>query len=571
MQLYPTARRRLSWPAALLLAAAADALTTNAVPICPIGSAHAQGTAQAAAPAGLGGVAQGLSLTPVFGEGADFSGAPFGGLVPDKEQQPAPRGLIASLRAEAGLTLTDNVNLQPSGQEKSDLVTEVRPVIGLSSAGSRVKFDLAYAPTAYVYARSTDDNNVSQRLDANLSAEVLKDFLYIDTAANIADTYISAFAPRPESGSSATDNRTQQTTLRLSPYIARKTDRDWDYLIRNDTYWNMYDNAALDDSMVDRVTLGLRAPSARVRTEFDYTYLYTKYQSQADGFYQQVGRVRPILAVTSRLKMGPRIGYESNDYGLTHYSGSVYGGELAWNPSPRTQLSGFLEHRFFGESYGLNFSHRSRRTVWSLNGTRDTYTSIDQTLNLAPGNTASALDDALRASIPDSAERARAVQQFLSASGLPSNLSQYYTFYSAQIYRAEQWGGSVALLGRRNTVEVTAFWQDNKPITGDGGSLPLYFANANTLKQKGGRVALIHKLTPLSSVTFTAGRLYSQGNGTVSATGASAETTEDTLRLTISHQLAPRTQGSVGARWVDSSGASSYQEHAVFLLATHTF
>ena len=47
-------------------------------------------------------------------------------------------------------------------------------------------------------------------------------------------------APRPESGASITTNRTQQTTLGLSPYIRHQTSKGWTYLVRNDNFWNTY-------------------------------------------------------------------------------------------------------------------------------------------------------------------------------------------------------------------------------------------------------------------------------------------------------------------------------------------
>ena len=123
---------------------------------------------------------------------------------------------------------------------------------------------------------------------------------------------------------------------------------------------------------------------------------------------------------------------------MTSYSGAVYGAGVDWTPNPRTKLDGFLEHRFFGPSYGLNFNHRTRRTAWRLSATRNTYTTIEQPLTLRPGTTAEVLDDAFRSQIADPAQREQAVKQFLERAGLPPSLTQPYTFYTNQIYLAEQ-------------------------------------------------------------------------------------------------------------------------------------
>jgi uncharacterized protein (PEP-CTERM system associated) len=480
------------------------------------------------------------------------------------------RDWFTSIGVEGVLTLTDNVRLDPANSAQSDVIAEIGVPIALRRWGSRARLDLDYAPKAYAYVRTSEDNDIQHYLRSLLTTEVVDNFFHVEAAATVDQTYVSPLGPRPESGASATNNRTQQTVLRLSPYIARKARNSWEYLARNDTYWTTYDDSRLDDSLVNRVSLGLRSPAARTRTEFDYTYLYTKYESQSSGVYQQVGRVRPSLALTRRLKVGARVGYESNDYTLSSYSGEVYGAEVAWRPTPRTSLNGFIEHRFFGESYGLDFSHRSRRTLWRLSGTRDTYTSTDQTLTLRPGTTSQVLDEAFRSKIADPNERARAVQQFLSAAGLPTDLAQSYTFYANQIYLAEQWSGSVALLGRRNTIELTLFWQDNEPISADGSSLPLVIGNTDRLRQRGGRAVVTHRLTPYTNLSLTASRLYS--TSTLVNGGASSDTTEDTLRLALSRQLAPRTNGSIGLRWVDSdSGTNGYKEQAVFAGVVHTF
>jgi uncharacterized protein (PEP-CTERM system associated) len=480
------------------------------------------------------------------------------------------REWATSLKAEGALVLTDNVGLQDSSQKESDLVTELRLPLSLRRAGSRVQFNFDYTPTALIYARNSDGNDVLHRLNALLAGEVVDNFFYLEAAAYVDQTYISPFAPRPQTDINLTGNRTQQNTLRLSPYISSRTGGGWEYLLRNDTYWNSYSDSQLDSSVVDRVTVGLRAPPRRVRTELDYTYLYTQYESQTDGSYQQVGRARPILAVTPRLKLGARIGYETNDYQLSSYSGAVYGGELEWAPTPRTGLKGFLEHRFFGDSYAVDFSHRSRRTIWKLGALRDSYTSMDQSLTLRPGGTAQVLDDSLRAKIPDPAERARAVQQLLTAAGLPQTLTQPYTFYANQIYLAEQWSGSVAFVGRRNSVELAIFWQQDKPITAGGVELPILIGSSERLRQQGGRLTLSHKLTPFSSLTLTASRLYSTSDTGVGQ--SSLESIEDAVRITLSRRLTPRTTGGVGYRWMNSdSDTTPYTENALFATLAHTF
>lgn len=351
-----------------------------------------------------------------------------------------------SARASGTLTLTDNVELAPPGQEQADLVLGLSLPLSLRREGARMKVFAEYVPTVYLYAQTKESDNLQNNLRSLLSLEAVDDFFFIDASANSYPSYISPFLPRPESGASITQNRTQQSTLGLSPYIRHQNSRGWKYLVRNDNYWNTYSASGLSSSTTSGILADVESPPTRLSYGFDYNYLYTRDQSQPTGYYQQVGRVRPIFRATRTLKLSARLGYESNDYAVTGYSGSIYGAGIDWTPNPRTKLAGFIEHRFFGPSYGLDFNYRTRRTTWRVSGTRNTYTAADQPLMLRPGTTAEVLDDAFRSQISDPAQREQAVKQFLERAGLPPTLTQPYSFYTNQIYLAQQVSGSVALL-----------------------------------------------------------------------------------------------------------------------------
>jgi uncharacterized protein (PEP-CTERM system associated) len=442
--------------------------------------------------------------------------------------------------------------------------------MALRREGSRVQLRAEYTPTLYLYTRSNDANDILDDLRSLLSVEAVEDFFFVEASANSYPAYISPLFPRPLSGGSITLNRTQQTTLGLSPYVRRQTARGWRYLVRNDNFWNTYSTAGLADSVTSRVTADAESPPARLHYGFDYTYSYSRTDSQP-AYYQQVARVRPILRVTRKLSVSARLGYESNDY-VTDYSGAVYGAGLDWTPTVRTRLDGFLEDRFFGASYGLNFNHRTRRTGWRFSGTRNTYTSAEQPLTLRPGTTAEVVDEVFRSRVPDPVQREQAVKQFLERAGLPPSLTQPYTFYTTQVYLAEQLSGSIALIGRRNTAELTFFWQDNEPITTSGDFLPEALLGANHLRQRGARFILSHRLSGFTTVAFTANRLYSLTTSSGATLADEIESIEDTVRLSLTRRLSPRTDASIGVQWAEfDSDISPYRELAVTAALAHTF
>jgi uncharacterized protein (PEP-CTERM system associated) len=469
------------------------------------------------------------------------------------------------------VTLSDNIGLAPAGQEESDLVFEAIPVFRLSRQGARARLEASYAPSLYFYARNSDNNNVQQRLNAFGTVEAVENFFYVDARAYVSQTYISPFQPRPVDGSLLTNNRTQTTTLGLSPYIQGETPRGYRYLLRNDNTWTTTQGSQLVDEFDSRLLGNLDSPFyGSLGWGLDYDYRYTKFESQ-QSTYQQLVRARGIWQANPDLVLNARLGYETNDYTLESYEGAIYGAGVDWTPTPRTRLNGFVEHRFFGTSYGLDLDHRTRMTGWRLHASRDTRTYRDQVFTLSPGDLAVSTDAALQGSIADPLERQRAVDEFLLRSGLPPTLIAPYTFYTQQVYVAERIEGTATLFGVRNSIAFTLFWHDNEPVTATGASLPDVFNTTQDFRQQGGIVAATHQLSARTALTFSAQRTYASSKGATST--PENKSIEDTLRLTMTHRLTPKTLGTIGLRWMDfdSEPSPGFKEHALFAAVAHDF
>jgi uncharacterized protein (PEP-CTERM system associated) len=431
-----------------------------------------------------------------------------------------------------------------------------------------VKTTVQYTPTIYAYANNRESDNLQNNLLSLLSVEAVKDFFFVDASANIFQSYISPFAARPASGASITENRTQQTTLGLNPYIRHETANGWNYLLKNTNSWNSYGASGLTSNVTTGLYADALSPSAQLRYGFDYSYLYTRYDPGPTSYYEQIGRFRPILTATPRLLLSARIGYETNDYVTPNYSGAVYGAGIGWTPSPQTKLDGFIEHRFFGPSYRFNLGHRTPLTAWRLSGTRNNYSGQDQPTELRPGTPTEVLDDALRARIPDSLERQKAVELYLKAAGLPPVLTQQYTFYSNQPYVVQQWTGSVALIGATNLVELTFIWQENEPITG-GPVIQPGGTSISSLRQRGVSLTYSHGLSKVTTATVAASRIYSLGTD-ANAPTATQEATQTGVRLSLTHRLSPKMDASIGVRWSNfDSTIAPYQEVAIFAVLAY--
>src|SRR4029453_16794903 len=117
-------------------------------------------------------------------------------------------------------TLTDNVNLSPSGSAKNDLVTEITPTLRFSEKGARTSLNGSIAVQSLLYANTGAENNQVYPL-ANVlgNAELVQRFLYVEGAVVASQQFFSPFGPTPTNIANATDNRYTSTLYRVSPYI----------------------------------------------------------------------------------------------------------------------------------------------------------------------------------------------------------------------------------------------------------------------------------------------------------------------------------------------------------------
>jgi uncharacterized protein (PEP-CTERM system associated) len=119
---------------------------------------------------------------------------------------------------------------------------------------------------------------------------------------------------------------------------------------------------------------------------------------------------------------------------------------------------------------------------------------------------------------------------------------------------------------------LTFFWQDNEPITTSGDFLPEALLGANRLRQRGARFVLSHRLSGFTTVAFTANRLYSLTTSSGATLADEIESIEDTVRLSLTRRLSPRTDASIGVQWAEfDSDISPYRELAVTAALAHTF
>lgn len=470
-------------------------------------------------------------------------------------------------------TATNNVNLDPDSSRRSDLVTQITPVLVVREASPRTLLEGTVAVPILLYARTGGENNsVYPSLNLFGSLDVYNRILFLEGAVTVSQQFFTPFGAQPADFSNATDNRYRTTTYRVTPYLQGEGPGGWTYELRNNNVWSNLTGAPIDTSnsrYTEWIARVSTAPQRQLGVAANYNYTDVVFNDQEGSLVTQIGRVAPFYNVNPQLRLDATAGYEHNSGFLTSYSGAVYGVGFRWRPTERTSVVGSWEHRYFGSSYFFSFDHRMPRTVWNVTVSRNTTTYPQQLANLTAGTDVAAfLDSLYLSSVPDPATRQQIVQTFLSERGLPSTLANPVTLYAQQIVLQQQQLATFGIIGARNTILFSVYNVKNEPISVSGTPLPPIFSLGNDNTQTGGSVVWTNRLTQAVNLVTSLEAFRTVTNG-----GPTAKTNQGIARITLTAPITPRTTGFVGARYqqLTSDVAQEYNEAAAFAGVVYTF
>jgi uncharacterized protein (PEP-CTERM system associated) len=239
--------------------------------------------------------------------------------------------------------------------------------------------------------------------------------------------------------------------------------------------------------------------------------------------------------------------------------GVIYGGGLDWRPTDRTVVNGYWEHQFFGSAYNWEISHRLPNIALSALFTRGLSSFPQLALAIPSGvSIAQFLDAAFATRIPDPAQRAAAVAQFLAQTGLPPSLVSPLNFYATSITVQQTASFSAVWVGVLNSLGFTLFNSKSEEISGSGSALPLAFQSGANSTQTGGGVNFSHRLSALTNLIASAVYTTTTPTGGTDQTLGNVRTKNYDATLALSTQFTPKTSGSVGVTYFlfDTPGGS---------------
>ena len=459
-------------------------------------------------------------------------------------------------------TYTDNVTLAPSGSERSEWVTQVIPSILVTGEGTGLRFDARYAPEITYYARGQGDDKIYQRGAAFGRAELVDKLFFFDAGATVDRYNVSIQDTVTTSNINTTGNRATVGTFFASPYLihdfgtAARAEVRYAYSIIDSN-----DPSSSQDSTADSINLRLASgPAYRVLSgDLAYRKATIDFENDSD-FDSEIMLANARRLMTPTLALLGQVGYEDYKRGTQEEDGSRWAVGFDWTPSPRTSLVATAGDRFFGNSYYVDFRHRTRIVLWRAGYTEDVTTARTEFFSPAIGSTSGYLNELYSSRITDPADRQAAVDSIMFQRGISANLNAPVNFFSSEPFLMKRFQASAAMQGVRNIIVGNIFTESRRIIPGFSQPSSGDFSVSSKIDQVGTSV--------LWNLQISARDVWNLGAQFTRSEFSDTDRTDDrtTVRLGFTRKFEPRVFGSLWYRLQNNDSnqiGSGYTENSV--------
>lgn len=476
-------------------------------------------------------------------------------------------------------TYTDNVGLQSREFARSEWVTQASSGFSVFQDGPRLKLNGAYQLNLFSHGKDIlgDTRDSQQQYQAGAQAVVIDDLLFFDASASRGTQNLSAFGPQMNGNLYARANTTDVSTWRVSPYLRHRFGSRADLSARYTRDSVDTGTRGLGNSEGATADVGLSSGVLFDTLGWGLSYRRQDLKNERSGESTSENAVANLSYRLARtLSLTATGGYDRYNYdslGGAPTEGSNWSAGIDWTPSSRTRLQLAGGRHFYGNTWDLAASHRSRRTVWSINYDDQITNSRAQFMETTSIDTTSMIDAMFRTSIPDPMERRMAVAAYLATNGLPAFLTDSVNYFGDRFLRQKGLRAAVIFTGPRSSLALSAFDTRRTPLSAAGSDSELPGAALATLndnvQQRGASAIMNYRITPRSNVqsALTATRSRSLTTGIVNNSQA--------LRLGLTRKFGNRIAGAAEVRHVrgsaDFGSGRKYHENAISATITMQF
>ncbi|WP_246221786.1 TIGR03016 family PEP-CTERM system-associated outer membrane protein [Marichromatium bheemlicum] len=266
---------------------------------------------------------------------------------------------------------TDNLALAETDQG-SDFYIDLTPGFVVSGKGARAELDLAYSLQYLNYLSADEGDKINHRLQGNGLVELLANRLFVDAGVTARQELIDPLGPSSGDAANRSDNLQSSYTYRLSPTYRERFGRYAELTAQFANDGVFYSDQGSDSIGYDG-SLELRSGPASGATNWAVLVSseHIDYQDEPSDTYADAS-LQLGHQYSRRWRLDGSLRYEDNDYlSRTETSGMGWDLSATWTPSPRTSLRLGVGRRYFGTTPMLDFSHRSKRSMWRASYVRD--------------------------------------------------------------------------------------------------------------------------------------------------------------------------------------------------------
>lgn len=466
-------------------------------------------------------------------------------------------------------TYTDNVRLASRGSERSDRVTQISPEFNLTHQSRQLKVKGDYKINYVDHANVQTSASTFHEFNALASAEVLQDLFFFDAQAKISQHNASPFGPQSDNNLNLTNNRTEIRTYNISPYLRSKFGQTASAELRYSHDYVTSSTSGLLQNNSDRIQLDINSGAAfrSFGWGLNYSNQTLHYRNAGDvDLGSASGTLRYLPSQEIAFSMTG--GYEKNTYvSLSDKpAGAFWLAGVSWMPSIRTSVDAKIGNRFYGRTYALSSSHRTRYSVWSL-GYQEEINTTPSLFAVPPtADTSDFLNTLWKNNIPDPIARQQVIDSFIQDTGLPTSLAQSVNILTNRVFLQKSLNGTVALNTAKTTLLVSLYntsREGQSSLQSDAALLGA--ANAllnNNTRQNGISAVFNWRLTQRTALNLSAGKSRARSL----STGSSNNNKTASISLTTVFQ--PKVKGTIEVRRrnqtpTSNQGTGDVRENAV--------
>ena len=281
-----------------------------------------------------------------------------------------PTGPVSTVLA-AELRLSPSISLQQfyssytgAAQSIEDAVTSITPGISAVSKNQFIDLSLDYSLQDNFYA-VRNENTLFHLANVDGQFTILRELLYLGTTLRNSEQNISNSGRNAYDNLSLSEDTSNVLSYSVDPFLRYQFGHFADMELKYSVGELLTE---INDSNNENYSLSLKNGStfSRMLWELGYTSNSQDFQNGDTVILNNMqGRIRYLLS--RKLALITSLGYDENTYSNTNrVDGLLWNGGLEWNPSIRTSVQLVYGRRFFGTDLSLKASHRTRKTMLSI-------------------------------------------------------------------------------------------------------------------------------------------------------------------------------------------------------------